>query len=277
MQVSHSYIDGVEHSSGYSNLLSYYDLVNNNTLVKPSVERLAQFTLIYDTLCTCTLTNDSRAPIPVYNAIKQQEPPPIVYNGLEIKGFVPNNTNNTRGNLANTHIVNGKLADLLKSETFVSPYITSQAKLNNWKAGDVIGIGYEMGYRNHGKMFWTGKRIVHMDTSIDDYGSVPDVFPITGKSDGFDAHTWLDQVDHNALVPVDFGAKIGNEINAYLLKKELDYIVFTVHNVNWAVCGRGYRKPLVNGKGIMNAANASDLVNDVMTKYNIPLRQVLTF
>jgi hypothetical protein len=56
------------------------------------------------------------------------------------------------------------------------------------------------GYRNEHKVFWDAKneRIVPFFTEIDDYGSVPPIFPV-GNGD-FDPTTWLHVVDHNTFV-----------------------------------------------------------------------------
>ena len=247
----------------------------NDVIKKPDAKQRSLFALIYDTLRTSIkILNTSEAPLSVYDVIGQSVPKPTVYNGLEGIGFIVGNTNETQRIKARTHLVNGKLADLIDAGKYTSKELVKAAKRENWKKGDIIGIESRMGYRNQGKFFWNGNSIIDMKTDIDDYGSVPNAFPITGKADGFDAHTWFNVVDHNAIVPVNFGAKIGREINGYSEKKEYDYFVFTAHNVNWAVAGHGQ---LVNGKGFLSAAYETAVVDVIVAKYHIPMRQILMF
>lgn len=55
-------------------------------------------------------------------------------------------------------------------------------------------------YRNNSLLFWDSKnkRIVYPFREIDDYGSVPPIFPVGDRySNPID---WLDQVDHNTFV-----------------------------------------------------------------------------
>lgn len=274
----------IHHSSsgrGASNLLRIDDVIDSQILVNPKLndKQFSKLELLYETLHNATILNTSVAPLYFYKAIKQSVPKPTVYNGLESAGFKPQGTNanttTTQGRKAITRVVDGVLADLIDKNKYTSELLVKEAKRAKWNEGDVIGIKKQLGYRNNGKVFWNGKRCINMNTDIDDYGSVPDAFPITGKPDGFDGYTWIDEVDHNSLVPVNFGAKIGREINAYLKQKEYDYFVFTVHGVNWAVCGHGTE--LVGGKGYLSATPETKLVASVVAKYGIPLRQVLMF
>ena len=271
---SHSYYS--DDGSGGGGLVYFEDVMKSHILGKPNAEQRSSLVLIYDTLRIAKIMNVSIAPLSVYNVIGQSVPEPTVYTGQESIDFKVTNTQTkeTHGYKAKTHVINGKLADLIDAGKYTSTLLVKEALRGKWKASDVIGIESQMGYRNNGKFFWNGKRIIEMNDSIDDYGSVPDAFPITGKADGFDAHTWLEEVDHNDFVPVNFGVKIGREMNAYSEKKDFDYFVFTINDVNWAVCGRGQ---LVGGVGVMTAAYETDLVKYIMTKYNIPHRQILAF
>ena len=82
---------------------------------------------------------------------------------------------------------------------FVKRILTAYAKHNSLPNGSTIRY-YGHGYRNENVVFWDAKneRIVNPFTEIDDYGSVPPIFPV-GNGD-FSPTTWLESIDHNTFV-----------------------------------------------------------------------------
>jgi hypothetical protein len=82
---------------------------------------------------------------------------------------------------------------------FVERILTTYAKNNGLPNGSTLRY-HGHGYRNMNVVFWDAKheRIVRPFTEIDDYGSVPPIFPV-GNGD-FDPTTWIRYIDHNTFV-----------------------------------------------------------------------------
>jgi len=79
----------------------------------------------------------------------------------------------------------------------IAAYYAMENKLGN---GTTLRLIYADGYRNNGLLFWDAQnqKIVHPFTEIDDYGSVPPIFPV---GDGyFNPTDWLQEVEHNNVV-----------------------------------------------------------------------------
>ena len=55
-------------------------------------------------------------------------------------------------------------------------------------------------YRNVGVHIWDGEHVIPLDNSIDDYGSVPNVFKI---GIDFRPDHWIDRIEHNEIVYID--------------------------------------------------------------------------
>ena len=96
------------------------------------------------------------------------------------------------------------IISLLKSDTndtqpFIEVVARLFAKKNKLPNGQTIHY-LDDDYRNHNLLFWDSQneRIVYPFYEIDDYGSVPPIFPV---GDGyFNPFDWLDEVDHNTFV-----------------------------------------------------------------------------
>jgi hypothetical protein len=67
------------------------------------------------------------------------------------------------------------------------------------KAGDIVSIESETGYRNEGVFIWNGKKVVNLYTKLDDYGSVPPEIEISDDND-VDAYSWERFIHHNKIV-----------------------------------------------------------------------------
>jgi len=65
--------------------------------------------------------------------------------------------------------------------------------------GDIICFGGRT-YRNEGVYIWDGKKIISLDTDIDDYGSVPHEFKV-GKE--FAPDHWVKIIEHNCLIHLE--------------------------------------------------------------------------
>ena len=65
--------------------------------------------------------------------------------------------------------------------------------------GDIICFGGRV-YRNEGVWIWDGKKIISLDTDIDDYGSVPLEFKV-GKE--FAPDHWVKIIEHNCLIHLE--------------------------------------------------------------------------
>ena len=80
-----------------------------------------------------------------------------------------------------------------------------------WRRGDVIGVtnAEAWGYRNAGKFLWSGTEVVDLHYKVDDYGSIPPMFP----ADEFNAMYWEGYVVHNELVFAKFDEHIRNNVN----------------------------------------------------------------
>jgi hypothetical protein len=64
--------------------------------------------------------------------------------------------------------------------------------------GDVIHFGND-DYRNNNKMIFDGKKLINLDTDVDDYGGVPPDF-VVGDNDGeFNIGDFSDVIDHNSI------------------------------------------------------------------------------
>ena len=97
----------------------------------------------------------------------------------------------------------------LKVESLLDDYddekllkkMTAYAKkhFDGIKAGDVVSIESETGYRNEGVFIWNGKKVVNLYTKLDDYGSVPPEIEISDDND-LDAYSWERLIDHNKIV-----------------------------------------------------------------------------
>ena len=64
------------------------------------------------------------------------------------------------------------------------------------KRGDTICFGGRV-YRNEGVWICDGKKIISLDTDIDDYGSVPAEFKV-GKE--FAPNHWIKIIEHNTII-----------------------------------------------------------------------------
>lgn len=64
--------------------------------------------------------------------------------------------------------------------------------------GDVIHFGND-DYRNNNKMIFDGKKLQHLYTEIDDYGSVPPNFECGDNEEEFNIADFEDIIDHNAI------------------------------------------------------------------------------
>lgn len=67
------------------------------------------------------------------------------------------------------------------------------------RRGDTICFGGRK-YRNEGVWIWDGKKIIPLDTDIDDYGSVPTEFKV-GKE--FAPDHWSKIIEHNCLIHLE--------------------------------------------------------------------------
>ena len=89
---------------------------------------------------------------------------------------------------------------LLAENNELLEYVVTKFALSH-KLGNGVTIRYlNDDYRNNNLVFWDNqnKKIVFPFTEIDDYGSVPPIFPV---GDGyFNPTDWLDEVDHNSFV-----------------------------------------------------------------------------
>jgi len=89
---------------------------------------------------------------------------------------------------------------LLEKDNELLEYVVTKYALAH-KLGNGVTIRYlNDDYRNNNLLFWDNqnKKVVFPFTEIDDYGSVPPIFPV---GDGyFNPTDWLDEVDHNAWV-----------------------------------------------------------------------------
>lgn len=85
---------------------------------------------------------------------------------------------------------------------------------NEWDTGDIIGIknSSDYGYRNTGKVTWTGTKLISLDYSVDDYGSAPKELAL-GSSGITDTYYWKDLINHNQFVYAKFDTNIHRIVN----------------------------------------------------------------
>jgi len=97
------------------------------------------------------------------------------------------------------------------------------------KYGDVIHFEDFGNYRNDGKVMFDGKKIIHLDCSYIDYGTVPKEFPINR----FATVKYFDEtISHNGVVWLERSPKINLvEINDDLFKFET-YDGYIIHTTN---------------------------------------------
>jgi hypothetical protein len=90
--------------------------------------------------------------------------------------------------------------DLIETNPrFIKRIAAAYAKENDLPNGQTIHYLNDE-YRNSNLLFWDAqnKDIVYPFTEVDDYGSVPPIFPV---GDGyFNPGDWLDEVEHNSIV-----------------------------------------------------------------------------
>jgi hypothetical protein len=88
-------------------------------------------------------------------------------------------------------------------------------------------------YRNNKLLFWDAQNEVCVSPfgGIDDYGSVPPIFPV---GDGyFNPTDWVDEVDHNTYV---FPAKpLINEMKTFAAKNPGQRMIVTINKVKYTV------------------------------------------
>lgn len=83
------------------------------------------------------------------------------------------------------------------------------------KRGDTISpIPKAERYRNTGVSIWNGEKVIPLDYSIDEYGSVPQEFKITDSE--FSFTYWLDVIAHNSIIWPDmkdpeFHVEVGDD------------------------------------------------------------------
>ena len=64
--------------------------------------------------------------------------------------------------------------------------------------GDVIHFGND-NYRNNNKLIFDGKKLQHLYTKIDDYGSVPPTFVVGDELNDFNIGDFEEIIDHNSI------------------------------------------------------------------------------
>ena len=101
--------------------------------------------------------------------------------------------------MANEYFVNED--ELLAIDEDVSKYVP---QIEGLRRGDLItftenGQDYRE-YRNSGVHIWDGEHVLPLDCSVDDYGSVPNVFKV---GIDFRPDHWIDKIEHNEIVYLD--------------------------------------------------------------------------
>ena len=93
------------------------------------------------------------------------------------------------------------------------------------KKGDTICFGGRS-YRNEGVWIWDGNKIINLDDSIDDYGSVPSLFKVGNE---FKPNHWIDIIDHNSIIWLEDELLEKIEIkNSIIIKDDYLYVKGTV-------------------------------------------------
>ena len=68
------------------------------------------------------------------------------------------------------------------------------------RRGDIVWLSNYGEYRNDGKFIYNGYTIEHLDSDVDDYGSVPSTYTI---GDEFKSTHWVNVIDHNSYIWID--------------------------------------------------------------------------
>ena len=95
------------------------------------------------------------------------------------------------------------------------------------KRGDIVSvIPEDERYRNDGLFIWNGEKVIELDFSIDEYGSVPPEFIITYTE--FSVDWWRGIIKHNGYIwpSKEIRKKFADAVLSYNPQKLLDNLQF---------------------------------------------------
>ena len=107
-----------------------------------------------------------------------------------------------------------QIADFLSA----SPEIMTFLRANNIRRGDIVHLEVNGDYRNDGKYMFDGERVIALDSSLDEYGSVPSQFKAI---DVFPLRHWVGVIEHNGIVHFDASPYV-DEIMRNLEETQVD-------------------------------------------------------
>ena len=152
----------------------------------------------------------------------------------------------------------------VRNNTLVT-YLLKQ--FNNIRRGDLIVFDKLAGYRNEGVLIFDGKKVTQLDTSLDDYGSLPEQFlPI---EEDLPLNYWFNSgIDYSTLIRVKSSTVIQERTFDELVSDivyeifpegerfndAVMYLLFTVHNQKYMLVYEYYEALNDSGKLYTNSA-----------------------